>query len=482
MKRTKPDGTSAVGFVRSHTVSVIARTEKFHMMKMTLWFVVCFLFNLSVEAASLRIATFQIDVTPPIGSPLCDGLVPDAMRVDDPLFARGFVLLGTGEPIVLCAVDFAGIGNSGHDAWRETLARAAGTSPSRVAVQTLHQHDAPGCDFDAEELLVSLGIGGKSSDVPFLKDVLRRLEAAVKESLATARPFSQIGTGHAVVKRVASNRRILGEDGRVKIVRYSSTKDPEAMAAPEGTIDSDLKCLSFWNHETPLVSVTFYATHPQSHYGKGAVSSDFPGLARAERDRSQPGVFHLHFNGAGGNVAAGKYNNGSPEARIELTERLANGMKAAFENTKRIPVTSADIEWRTEPVVLPLRDRLQDLTSVEKVVLDEKTPIRERTRAARDIAYAKRVTAGRTIDLSSLRIGPVVILNLPGEIFVEYQLAAQAMRPDQFVCTTGYGDYGPGYIGTTISYSQGGYETSDVSRTAPEVEGVLLAGIRKLLK
>jgi hypothetical protein len=74
---------------------------------------------------------------------------------------------------------------------------------------------------------------------------------------------------------------------------------------------------------------------------------------------------------------------------------------------------------------------------------------------------------------------------MPGELFVEYQLAAQALRPDAFVCMAAYGDYGPGYIGTEIAYSQGGYETSfstPVSRVAPRVEAVLDGVMAELLK
>lgn len=438
--------------------------------------------SISANGQELRIATFQLDVTPPIGSPLCEGFVPPASRIDDPLSARGIILLGVDQPIVLCAVDFVGLGNSGHDAWREALATAAETIPSRVAVHALHQHDAPGCDLSEAELLTPYGLEGKVYDVPFLVDVMKRLKQTVKAALPSARPFTHIGTGHAVVDRVASNRRILGDDGKVKIVRYSSTTDPEAIAAPEGVIDSQLKLLSFWNGDSPLVSMTYYATHPQSHYGKGAVSADFVGLARGVRDRAEPKVFHLHFNGAGGNIAAGKYNNGSQEARIELTERLAAGMEQAWKNTTRAPITAGDIEWRVEPVVLPLRDRLLNLTEIEKVLHDDNAQPTERIRAAKDIAYARRVLAKQPIELSSLRLGQAVILNLPGEIFVEYQLAAQKMRPDRFICTAGYGDYGAGYIGTAVSYGEGGYETSRVSRTAPEAEAVLLAAIAKLLK
>src|SRR4051794_12523077 len=91
---------------------------------------------------SLKIVTFQADATPPLGSPLCDGAVPPAARIDDPLSCRGIVFLTEARPLVLCAVDWVGIGNDGHEAWRKALAEAAGTSPDRVAVHCLHQHDA----------------------------------------------------------------------------------------------------------------------------------------------------------------------------------------------------------------------------------------------------------------------------------------------------------------------------------------------------
>ena len=51
----------------------------------------------------LRIATFEVDVTPPIGTPLCDGLVIPAKEIVDPLTARGLVIFSEGKPIgVIC--------------------------------------------------------------------------------------------------------------------------------------------------------------------------------------------------------------------------------------------------------------------------------------------------------------------------------------------------------------------------------------------
>ena len=84
--------------------------------------------------------------------------------------------------------------------------------------------------------------------------------------------------------------------------------------------------------------------------------------------------------------------------------------------------------------------------------------------------------------MNCLRIGSVSVLHMPGELFVEYQVAAQRMRPHSHVMTAAYGDYGMGYIGTAVAYSQGGYETGPVSRVAPEVERVLLTKMQELLE
>jgi hypothetical protein len=114
--------------------------------------------------------------------------------------------------------------------------------------------------------------------------------------------------------------------------------------------------------------------------------------------------------------------------------------------------------------------------------LDEpQAPLAERLRAARNLAFKLRCDAGHKIPLSCLRLGTTRVIHLPGEIFVEYQLAAQKMYAGGEVCTAGYGDYGAGYIGTAVAYGEGGYETSAVSRTAPEVEEVLLKAMAELL-
>lgn len=457
----------------------------------------------TVPADSLRISVFQVDATPPLGTPVAYAL---ARKIEDPLSARGIVLLGAGKPIVLCSVDWIGISNGGHDQWRESLGRAVGTSVDRVTVHVLHQHDGPRCDFSAEELLAPQGLAGKRFDVPFVRKTIDAAARAARESLDKAQPVTHLGIGEARVDKVASNRRILGKDGRVAISRSSSYRIPEpilsrlsaeaklqgyelsaarveeALAAPEGVIDPLLKMLTFFNEDRPLVSLSYYATHPQSHFGKGDVTSEFVGLARAQHEKAHSGLTLVHFNGASGNVAAGKYNDGTPETRVVLTSRMADGMERAWKTTKRVPLKAAECEWRVQPVRLPVAPHL-DADRLRATLVDSRATESDRLTAAGKLAFVLRMRHGAPIDLACLKLGNVYVLHMPGELFVEYQLAAQQMRRDATVCMAAYGDCGTGYVGTEIAYSQGGYETQpSSSNTAPQVEQVLMDGLRALLK
>ncbi len=84
-----------------------------------------FLGSIVVANPPLRIALFQADATPPLGSPLCNGNVKPVMEIVSPLTARGVVLLGSGDPIVVCAFDWVGIGNGSYDQFRQAIAMAA---------------------------------------------------------------------------------------------------------------------------------------------------------------------------------------------------------------------------------------------------------------------------------------------------------------------------------------------------------------------
>jgi len=429
-----------------------------------------------IKSTGLAIATFDVDATPPVGSYMAYGRVINTW--DMSLRARGIVIIGSGKPIVLCSVDWIGIANESQDEFKMAMAEAAGTDPERVALHTIHQHDAPICDFGAEKFLKAGGLDPLGYESTFTRKVMLRILDAIRSSVTSAQPFDQVGLGEAPVYMVASNRRILGPDGRVKATRYTTCKDSALRAEPEGLIDPVVSLVSFWNDDKPVAVLSYYAVHPQSYYQTGLPNPDFPGIARFCRQLAVPEALHVHFNGAGGNLGAGKYNDGSHENRGILADRLADGMKRAWEATKRERITADQIAWNIEPVALPPAKYLENID----VALKEKAsdPIFISNNISK-IVWLNRCREGRKIDISCLALGRARILNMPGELFVEYQLAAKAERPDLFVAMAAYGDYGPEYICTDIAYEQGGYEGGDASGVAPGSEKILMTAIKNLL-
>ncbi|MFL5241931.1 MAG: hypothetical protein ACJ8FY_07465 [Gemmataceae bacterium] len=426
---------------------------------------------------ALHLATFSCDVTPLLGHPLCGGWIEPVRGVDDPLRAIGVILLGMGRPVVLCAVDWCELRNEANQAWCKALAQATHTVPENVAVHCVHQHNAPMADVAAERLLEKAKAATPLLDLKYFDAVTHKAAEAAKAALEKTTAFTHIGLGKAKVDRVASNRRIVDERGKVKYTRTSATIDPKVREQPEGLIDPWLRTLSFWNESVPLVAMHYYATHPMSYYGDGRVSSDFAGLARQKLQEENGKVKQIYFSGCGGNITAGKYNDGAKENRPLLRDRLYEGMKSAWKATQRHAVKEWD--WRVTPVKFPPRTEASfGVEESRKLLEDEKLAPVKRNNAALQLAWRKRID--EPINVSCLDFGKAAILHLPGEPFVEYQLKAQDLRPDTLICVAGYGDGGPGYIPTAKAYLEGGYEPT-VALAGPQSETILNHALAKLL-
>jgi hypothetical protein len=428
----------------------------------------------------LHLARFDVDATVPVGHPLCGGWIKPAAAVDEPLRLRGVVLEGADRPIVLAALDWTGVLNESHRIWTERLAEAAHTTPDRVALHTVHQHNAPFVDREGNALLRKAGASTLIYDDAFVDRLMDRSAEAVRQAMNESVPVTHVRHGEAKVESVACNRRILGPNGKIKYVRYSASKDPAVRAEPEGTIDPLLRSVGLYGRDRPLARLYFYTVHPMSYYGDGRVTSDFVGLARDLRDADEPGVLHVYFTGAAGNITAGKYNDGSKPMRAVLAERVHAAMADA-DAVSRDRVDRLDaIRWATHPHNFPPRDDL-DLDRLRAIVADSSRPVVDRNRSAMTSAWLIRAATGRPILLGRLDLATKVsTLHLPAETFVEYQLDAQSARPDAWLATAAYGDDGPWYIPLEKSYAEGGYEPS-VSFVSSRTEPAYRAAIRALL-
>lgn len=425
----------------------------------------------------LRLGTFRFDVTPPMGHSLCGGWIKPVLGVDDPLEALGYVLLGAGKPIVVCVVDWTGLLNSAHIQWRQALAEAAGTTMDRVTVHCVHQHNAPLACMDAEKIILEQGDLPHIIDPDFFKRCLQSGRTAVAGALKKTTPVTHVAHGEAQVAKVAGNRRIIGLNGRLISQRGSASRRPEHHRYPEGLIDPMLKTVAFYHGDHKLVASHYYACHPMSYYGDGQVSADFCGLARRQRQAQEPDCLHLYFNGCGGNIGAGKYNNGTKEVRPILVQRMLDGIVGSEASLESRPIEK--LTWVTIDILPPLNPQF-DADKLMAGISNRKNRVVARNRPSYTVAFIRRVQAKIPITLSALHVNDISLLHLPGECFVEYQLRAQAAIPGRFVACAAYGDGGPWYIPTAEAYPQGGYAVG-VAWCAPEMDLMLSGGIGELL-
>ncbi len=449
----------------------------------TLWILSGLLFFLpgAVLAADFRLATFSADVTPPLGHALLGGTTtpPPAHAIDDPLYAKGFVLLGGEKPVVLVSIDWCEIRNDAYDRWREVLADAAGTTRDRVLVTAIHQHDAPLSDLEAQRILDRSPHKGSIADFDYHEESIQKTAAALKAGLKSSRRITHFGIGQAKVERIASNRRYVDVKGNIRFDRSSmSGGDPVKANADGGLIDPWLKTLSFWDGDTPVCALHIYSVHPMGHWGSGRVTADFPGLARARFQEDDESIFQIYASGCAGDTTAGKYNDGSDLSKRALQDRLYEAMVAAFKATKRHPLTK--LAFHNVPFELPLRSSAGYTQADLEQQLEHENP-RKRNLAALGLSWRKRHLAKQLIDLPVVDFGPAAVALLPGETYVAFQLASQQMRPDDFVIVMGYGESAPGFVPPEQAWQENDGNLSSWCWIDPGSEKPLLDALRKAL-
>jgi len=417
------------------------------------------LLSSAANAFALELAVFSADISPPLHQRVCVGFVSEFTEIEHPLLAKGIVLRDVTNVYVVCALDYEGLCNDSYDMFRMRIAEAAGTTTSRVAVQSLHQHTAPVFDANADRLLYAAQPMALKSGLDAAESAAASIAEQVKRAVGKLQPVSHVSFGMAKVDRVASNRRVTQPDGSI-VARFSAA-DPGMSEAPEGLIDPWLRVITFYDHDRPLVRLHYYATHPQTS-GGGRVTYDVPGIAR-QRLEQETGIPQIYFTGCGGNVTMSKYNDGSMMARSDLADRLYDGMRRATtdcDEHERQPVSP--LRWRTKMVRLPLRaDSEFTAAAAREVAANADINFSERLRKAMLVAWIERVEADRPIEFSAWSVAKIDIVQLPGEPFVQFQLAAQKINPDRFVCIAGYGECAPWYLGEDRIYTdRGGFEQS----------------------
>jgi len=408
--------------------------------------------KLSQKGRSVLVTTFRADVTPPLGSMVFGSVRAERLR--DPLSVRGVVLQSDTDRYALVAIDWCEVRNASFHLWRSAIAEAIGTSPSKILMSCVHQHDAPRSDRGAQARLDEVGLEGALQDVAFEDRVIASTTAAIRAASPDQAPLTAVTVGRARVAGLVSNRRWRDATGRVRFDRNSTSRTPRERREPVGVVDPTVTSVTLWSEDRRVAVLHHLATHPMSKYGRGDVSADFVGDARAAVTESDPDALHVYLTGCSGDVTVGRHNDGDPANRAVLADRLASAMRSAMDCSRaRGPVA---LGFRAADIHLRCRQGPEfDVPRLHATLADADQPAVRRVDAALRLEWHARASAGVTLDLPRLSLGGVDILVLPAETFVQYQLWARQAAPRRAVLALGNGDGAPGYIPTDAALAEG---------------------------
>ncbi len=307
-----------------------------------------------ISSPPLKMATFALDVTPPVGAAMAFSVNKGTAS---PIFIRG-ILLDDGETrSVLISCDFIYIWGQAWHTWRERIAGAASTSKERVFLHCVHQHDS--MRIVAHEDMEAPGF--LRADLSYGETTLERLAATVRNAATgTWESITRLMTAERRMERLASNRRLIGKDGKWFATRFSMCDDPELRALPVGTIDPLLRTVAFGDEAGRiLAAIHFYATHPMTAYHRERVSADVPGAALAyAEERIGAETFQMYFTGCSGNVTLGKYFLDDKEESLRVMgQRLGEGMISNVARLEERPLAASPLERRVLSSRLILTNR-----------------------------------------------------------------------------------------------------------------------------
>ena len=422
----------------------------------------------SGKANRLKIVTFQVDVTPPIGDPLA--YVPND-KVDTPIYVSGVVLDDGKTRAVWVSCDYIYICGESYVLWTEMIAKQAGTVAENVFLHSVHQHDsirwAP--EYNPKEgengpLVVNPKYCEKS-----LADVS---DAIFKAVSGPWQSVSRLLTGETRVGGLAANRRLVDENGQFAHTRFSGQNTPELQAWPVGKIDPILRTICFENTEgRRIVALHFYATHPMAAYRRNMVSTDVPGRAlRHVQENDSSVALNIYFTGCGGDITFGKYNlTGDAQSIEQLGKRLGDGILRNLQRLEEQPIGSLVV--KRVNIEVPFNPSVGPASNYQGEHSQERRYLQETFERWRQSSVA-RLSIGPKVHFLSFALG---------EVFVDYQLYAQSLIPEHFLATAAYGNGVYWYIPTRAAFGEnGGYETSDQACiVTAEIDEVLRNAIRQ---
>jgi len=433
----------------------------------------------------MRAGAAQVDITPPAGTHLAGGVgvYRPAQAVADPLHARALVLEQDGRRVAIVTLEVTIITQPWTDRIR-AAGEALGIPGQAIMVHAVQTHSAPSVgNFLLDDDLGGVPEGAewvRAGEPTYYEQATAGAIRALQQAAASLEEV-EVAAGSAMCDGLAHNRRGVTRDGSVVMPwLYSSQAHPLGpthLRYLEGPTDREVGVVAFRNAAGRMVALLLHFTcHPVNVFAQVpnlVVSADWPGMwCDQMRRRCGEQCVPLVINGCCGNINPWppfQPNFHPDHKRMGLT--LAEAAEQVLYRLSFAPTEA--LEGRTQVVRLPLRAPEAEALAQARQVLEEHPEVQwegeSRTKVAGDWMRAALTMSVHLLreregslpyEIQALRVGETALVGLPGEPFVEGQLAIKIGSPayPTYVahCTTQY----VGYLPTREAFARGGHEVN----------------------
>jgi len=383
--------------------------------------------------SNLRAGAAKVDITPAETTGVwVTGHRREVQGVRDPLRA-GVLVLDDGETkAAIITLDTIGAWEELVKPAREQIEKATGIPAANILITASHNHSAPG-------FVENMRWGA---------DLIAKLTATAKEASADLRPVS-VGYGEDRISFGINRRKII--DGRAVV-----------SLNPDGPNDPRVKVLRFDDGRslTPVAVLMHAVCHPcfftwgdkgTMPYATGypKMSADFPGEAQT--------------------FVEAVYGN---ETSALFLQGCAGDIRPNLPGFPYRCADEADIQWAGRDLGSAV------VRSLSRSVVREELKTRTHyypIRVASKVVMLPGKEADKAAELMAMKIGPYLLLTMPGEPMVEYGFKLEEAIAERAIpVIVGYANGNIGYLATADSYSVGGYEPNR-SVLKPEAEAIILS-------
>ncbi|MDD5596953.1 MAG: neutral/alkaline non-lysosomal ceramidase N-terminal domain-containing protein [Victivallaceae bacterium] len=442
------------------------------------------------------------DITPDLtlSIPGPKGVDNELEFVLDNIWTRALVFKDGDSVVIIVAADIPNFHEKDREDLIQEIKKVCNIKNFELVFHVVHMHQAPNVCWNSFSMVNR--DGGHAVSDQYYRIFLNKTALAVQEALEDLAEFD-IEYGEDEVKNIESNRRLIGEDG--KIFLRGSRPPAKLREYPEGHIDPLVRVFCLKRSGKRNIVWINYCGHPTATGGDAApfVSGDFPGQALRTLEKENPANEYIYLTGPHGNLNPGKYITGDSENikdrqndRDRMGLILARGVKTALGKTKKLKCGS--IRFKREKLLLPLREGLPSRPQAEKEyreAIGEMLDVHGRggklshggkVRFAHRIRYYHSILEDGKIPvfISVMTVGDMNIVFYPGEIFIEANDVVRQRFPEKEMFVVSLCDGLFGYVITEDCYKPEnyGYEHSATLLGEGSFTAIVNKAVRMLRK